>query len=74
MDDRHLPLVVHVADGAHAGVQTDIVVQEEYLVFRERYARAVVPIQRILVGHNRIHVVIPAGELEHDQHRRFRQS
>jgi hypothetical protein len=47
-------------------MQTDIVVQEEYLVFRERYARAVVPIQRVLVGHNRIHVVVPAGELEHD--------
>ena len=35
MDDRHLPLVVHVTYGAHAGVQSDIVVQEEDLVFRE---------------------------------------
>src|SRR5262249_26301653 len=29
MDDRQLPLVVHVAYGAHTGVKTNIVVQEE---------------------------------------------
>ena len=60
MDDRHLPLVVHVTDGAHAGVQSDIVVQEEYLVFREPDDRAIVPIQWVLVGNNRVQIVVPA--------------
>src|SRR5258708_6293973 len=72
MDNRYFPLVVHVTYGPHAGVQTDIVVQEEYLVFRERDSRAIVPIQWVLIGHNRIHVVVPTRELEDDQHRRFR--
>jgi hypothetical protein len=46
-------------------VQTDIVVQEEYLIFRERYTRAIVPIQWVLIGHNRIHVIVATRELKH---------
>jgi hypothetical protein len=65
MDDRYLPLVVHVTYGPHAGVQTDLIVQEEYLILRERYAWTIVPIQGVLVGHHRIHVVVPTRELKH---------
>ena len=64
---RHLARVEKTFEGAHMGVECDPVVHRDYILAAKSHARTIVVIQSVLVGYDRVQVVVATRELEDDQ-------
>ncbi len=65
--DRNLALIPETLDRLKVRSEPDLVVDLEYLIGVVSYGRPVVVVEAILVGNNRVEVVVPATELQHDE-------
>ena len=70
-DEGKMAVIVELLQWGHAGVEAHLVIQGNDLVFGNVHRRAVVPIQRVGVRDDRVHVIIPTTQLQNDQNRIF---
>ena len=49
MDDGHFPFVIEAFDGTHAGVEAELIIDMQDLIFRNAHSRPIIVIQRIRV-------------------------
>ena len=72
MNQGHVALVVDLLERAHRWVQPELVVDLEHRIRADpQRAVARVVVVSVGVGHNAVHVVVAAGELDYDQNRVF---
>ena len=67
MYDGDFSLVPQVFDGPHAGVEPVVIIQRNGALLGDADIRAVVDVQRVVVGHNAIQVVVATRKLHHYQ-------
>jgi hypothetical protein len=68
MKNRYVTVLIHLLDLAHRGVESDPVVEAQNVFIGHVYDWAVVLVERIGVGDDRVEVVVSAGELENDDY------
>ena len=71
VDYSHVALVVKALYGLHFRMKAHLLVQAQHPVLGYPNRRAVVLVERVSVGDNRVQVVIAAGQLENHQDRIF---
>ena len=67
--EGHVALIVYVLHRSHGGVEPQIVVQLEDAVLWDLKRGPAVEVVPVVVRNDRIEVVVPTGELEHNQYR-----
>jgi hypothetical protein len=60
LNDSYLTFVVQLLQRCHVGVEGQLVINGEYLVFRNPDIRAIVKVKGIGIGNESVHKVIAA--------------
>ena len=69
MDDGYFALIVQLLDGPHLGIEGQLAVDGQNLVFGDADLGPGVPIMPVGVGDDGVQVVVGAGHLQHHHHR-----
>ena len=71
LDHGHIPVVEELLESAAGRVEAERVGDRQHLILRDVDQRACVVIVPLVVGHQRVHEVVAARKLHHDQDRVF---
>ena len=71
MNDGHVAPVIHVFQGPHLRVESNLVINLDDALVGNTDCRTGVPVDRVGVGNNCVQVVISSRQLEYYQYRVF---
>ena len=71
VDDGDAALVVEGLDGAHLGMEADLVIQGQDALFRDADHGAILPVEGVGVRDDSVQVVVAAGHLQDNEDRVF---
>ncbi len=63
----HFAFIIKGFEGCHARIEADFVIELDHLVLGDIDVGAIVPVERIGVGDDRVEIVITTTQLQDDQ-------